>query len=288
MGTGAPQMVSQRLVDWVFIPKWSPNGSVLVYATNPSALRRAAPVLTFRTVATGAERDIALSPTAGGILPGSAWSLDGQYFYVDAVAPDGKLATIRVNPLSGEVKRIGPGTCHEPLPNERALLCFTVQPGEPGYMLEKFDLAAGTVVPLKHGPSRLLPRPPSVDGRFILYNSADEKSVRLFPLGSENERELVRAGANEAVQAVDWVGSTAFAYGRFHSGGASYWIRNNENGAEIELRGMDLSRVLFRNNVMAFMSFHPNGREVVWVSDEGKNEVWALENAVAQNASARK
>src|SRR5581483_9766690 len=203
MGTGAPQMVSQRLVDWVFIPKWSPNGSVLVYATNPSALRRAAPVLTFRTVATGAERDIALSPTAGGILPGSAWSLDGQYFYVDAVAPDGKLATIRVNPLSGEVKRIGPGTCHEPLPNERALLCFTVQPGEPGYMLEKFDLAAGTVVPLKHGPSRLLPRPPPVEGRFILCKSADAKSVRLAPRGRENEREIVRGGANEAVQAVD-------------------------------------------------------------------------------------
>ena len=68
MGAGAPQVVSQRLVDWVFIPKWSPDGSVLVYATNPNALRHAAPVLTFRTVATGAERDIALSPTAAAFF----------------------------------------------------------------------------------------------------------------------------------------------------------------------------------------------------------------------------
>jgi hypothetical protein len=288
MGAGAPQVVSQRLVDWVFIPRWSPDGSMLVYATNPNALRRAAPVLTFRTVATGAERDVALSPTAGGILPGSAWSLDSQYFYVDAVAPDGQFATIRVNPRSGEVKRIAPGTCHEPLPNEPALLCFTLQAGRPGYRLEKFDLVAGTVAPLKQGPTRLLPRPPSADGRFILYNSADEKSVRLFPLGSENERELLQAGVDEAVQAVDWVGSEAFAYARFRSGRAGYWIRNLENGAEIELRGMDLSRVVFRNNVMAFMSFHPNGREVVWVSDEGKNEVWALESVVPAQNLARK
>jgi WD40 repeat protein len=292
MGAGAPQVVSQRLVDWVFIPKWSPDGSVLVYATNPNALRHAAPVLTFRTVATGAERDIALSPTAGGILPGSAWSLDSQHLYVDALAPDGQLATVRVNPHSGEVKRIGPGTCHEPLPNEPALLCFTREEGRLGYRLEKFDLVAGTVAPLKQGPTHplpLLPRPPSADGRFILYNSADEKSIRLFPLRSENERELLQAGADEAVQAVDWVGSDAFAYGRFRSGRASYWIRNLENGAEIELRGMDLSRVVFRNNVVAFMSFHPSGREVVWVSDEGKNEVWVLENVVpARNASARK
>src|SRR5262245_59709030 len=114
------------------------------------------------------------------------------------------------------------------------------------------------------------------------------KAFGFFRWGAKTNGSLFMQVRTKLCKAVDWVGSESFAYGRFRSGRAGYWIRNLENGAEIELRGMDLSRVVFRNNVMAFMSFHPNGREVVWVSDEGKNEVWALEDvAPTQNAPAR-
>jgi hypothetical protein len=41
--------------------------------------------------------------------------------------------------------------------------------------------------------------------------------------------------------------------------------------------------VIFDN--FLFMRFHPSGRQIVFVSDEGQNELWALDNLItAQRA----
>jgi hypothetical protein len=126
--TGSPQVVTQRLVDWLFVPRWSPDGSMPVYATAANSVRREAPVLTFRSAANGEETTVPLSPIAGAIVPGSAWSADSQSLYVDAYMPNGEGGTIHVNPRSGEARRIAPGHCN-PLPGERALLCFVRKKG---------------------------------------------------------------------------------------------------------------------------------------------------------------
>ena len=276
--TGTPRVVTQRFVDDIFVPRWSPDGSMLVYATNRNAAGRTAPVLTFRNVATGEERDVNLAPVVGSIRVGGAWSPDNTHLYVDGHALNGKAITFRVTPRTGEVKPIAPGICHQRFSNEEALLCFSREGQSPTLSLDKLDLDTGAKTHLKSGPWTSIARPPSADDRFLFYATSDSRSLRLFPLADGEERELVRATADERLKPVDWVGSEALAYRRFRNGHPAYWIRNLQTGAEVELRGMDLSNVMVTSPLFAHMSFHPNGREVVWVSDDGKNELWALQN----------
>lgn len=276
---GSPHVVTQRLVDWMFVPSWSPDGSTLVYAGGANSVRREVPVLTFRTIGTGEEKSVPLSPIVGGIAPGSTWSGDSQYLYVDAYMPNGEGGTIQVNPRSAEAKRIAPGHCHQPLPGEQALLCFLRdKAGRTMDDLQRYDLATGSMSPLKKGTGMILPHPPSPDGRFIFYAPFQFTAIRLLPLSEGEDHELVRAGSGETVYPLNWVGKEAVAYLRLRTAGPAAVIRNIDTGKEVEIQGLELSRLAIHNQVFPLMSVHPNGREIVWVSNEGKNELWALGN----------
>jgi Tol biopolymer transport system component len=285
---GAPRVITQRFVDDIFIPRWSPDGSTLVYATNRNTSGRSAPVLTFRSVATGEERDINLAPVVGSIRLGGAWSPDGDRFYTDGHTPDGKAITFGVRPRTGEVKAVAPGICHLPLPDGDALLCFSREGQSAIVSLDKFDLRTGATSHLKRGPWRVTARALSPDGRSLFYSTPDSRSLRLFPLDNGEERELARTTGEERLTPLDWVGTHAIAYRRLSNGHATYWIRNLQTGSEVELRGVDFPGLVISNNSFAKISFHPSGREVAWVSDQGKNELWVLENVISDAQVAAK
>ncbi|HYO80478.1 MAG TPA: hypothetical protein VES20_03685, partial [Bryobacteraceae bacterium] len=278
---GTPRVITERFVDDVFVPRWSPDGSILVYATNRNSLGRSAPVLTFRSTATGEEREINLAPVIGSIRTGAAWSPDGDRLYVDGHMPDGKAMTFAVAPRTGEVKPVAPGICHLPLLDRDTLLCFSRDGQSAILSLDKIDLRTGAREHLKNGPWRLIARPPSPDGRSLFYTTPDSRSLRLFPLDNGEERELARTTGDERITPLDWVGSNGVAYRRVGNGHTTYWIQNLETGSEVELRGVNLAGAIVTNVSFAKISFHPNGREAVWVSDHGKNELWVLENVVS-------
>ena len=189
------------------------------------------PVLTFRTALRGVERSVPLNTVVGGIAPGSAWSPDSQHLYVDSYLPNGQGATLQVNLRSGEAKQIAPGICHQPLPGERALLCFVPVKGGWGIgELQKYDLTTGAISPLKKAAGSLLPHPPSPDGRFVFYKSG-AGSIRLLPLSGDEEHELVRAASNETLIPLEWVGKEHAAYLRWRSGGPAVSVRNIKYGS---------------------------------------------------------
>ena len=280
-----PQVMTERFVDEVFIPKWSPDGTMLVYATRNN-LARTAKQLTFRTIATGQDHDVALGTGVGSIRAGSEWSPDSKFLYVDGFTPDGRTATFRVDPRSHEVKPIAPGICHQPLPDGRALLCFERGPDVITLNLARFDLATGTKSFLKSVPWAARARPLSPDGRFLAYITREGESIRLLPLGEGEDRELIHARPDEHVAPVAWLDDNTIALGRRNGEKLTYWLANTQTKALVAIDGA-LSNVKVEN--FLFLRFHPNGREIVFVSDEGQSELWALDNIIpVQGTSAAK
>jgi Tol biopolymer transport system component len=284
--TGKPQVVTERFVEEAFIPKWSPDGTMLVYATRNN-LARTAKRLTFRTMATGQDHDVPLGTVVGSIRIGSEWSPDSKFLYVDGFTPDGRTATFRVDPRSDEVKQIAPGICHQPLPDGKLLLCFERQPNVITLNLARFDLATGAKAFLKAVDWAAAARPLSPDGRYLAYMAKDGEAVRLVPLGEGEERELIRARTGERVMPISWLGNDTVAFMRVEGGKVTFWLANVQTKATTAIDAGSLPHVKFEN--FPFMRFHPSGRQIVFVSDEGQNELWALDNIIpAQHASTTK
>ena len=65
----------------------------------------------------------------------------------------------------------------------------------------------------------------------------------------------------------------------------TYWLMNVQTKATVPIEG--LPHVMIAG--FRVIRFHPNGRQIVFVSDEGQNELWALDNLIpAQRASPTK
>lgn len=277
MITSKPRILSKNLVDWTFAPSWSPDGATLVYANAPNGVRGELPVLTFRTVATNEERSIPPAPGVLGSAPGSAWSSNSQYLYVERFGKDAILSTYQINVHSGETRRVAPAGCLYPVHGEQALFC-SLHTIEGGQEMSKYDLATGSIKKLREVEKGLYPFAPSPDGRFALYVGSGAINFQLVPIGEGERRMLLEAASGEHLRAFAWVDRERLAYLRQRPSSLAICIRNIETGTEVELKGVDLSRIAVTDGLIPLLSFHPNGREVVWVSNEGSNELWALEN----------
>lgn len=277
--TGFSKALTTSLVDCTFTPSWSPDGSTLVYANAPNGVRGELPTLIFRNVATRDERSIAPAPGDLGGGPDSAWSSDSRYLYIQRAAKSAEFGTYQVNLQSGQTRYVTQPWCLHPFPGEQALFCNVhglVGPKQ--NTIAKYDLLTGSLTKLKGVEEGLYPFAPSPDGRFVLYVGSGGSNFQLVPVGDGERRMLLQAAPGDHLRVFAWVSDEEIAYVRERAGKVSIWIRNIESGAEVELRGIDLSRVAVNDGLVPLMRFHPNSREVVWVSNEGKNELWALEN----------
>ena len=288
--TGSPNALTKSLVDSTFTPSWSPDGSTLVYANAPTGMRGELPTLVFQNVATRDERSMPPARDVLGAAPGSAWSSDSQYLYVERYGKDAELGTYQVNVHSGETRRVAPAWCLYPFPGEQALFCnLHGSEGAKQNTIAKHDLTTGSMLALRQVEEGLYPFAPSPDGRFVLYVGSGAKNFQLIPIGDGGRRMLLEAAPGEHLRVFAWLGRDKIAFVRERPGKVSICIRNINSGEEVELKGVDLSRIAVTEGLIPLMNFHPNGHEVVWVSNEGSNELWALENfAVAEHLMSRK
>lgn len=296
-GTGtvlaAPTRVSKRFVGRNVAPAWSPDGEYISYISQRGPVpavpllvnEMSSRVITIHSVETGEERELAPKTTSPyGLEP--HWSPDGHSFVVLANDEKGRPGFYRIDAQSGDVTRILRGKAEGEI--QHAILSpdgkevFYVSAGTNGLRILARKLETGRERELYRAPlfhSSLALSPDGQTLAFAFQDPARQSDVLIvLPVTGGEPRELFQGEG-----AFAWIGVLAWTpdgshliFGKGHPPDPKVELwRIPAGGGEPQRLGLAMDH-------LRDLSFHPDGRKIVFTAGDTKSEVWVLENLLPE------
>jgi Tol biopolymer transport system component len=280
---GNPTPVKSRYPGIRFSPDWSPDGTQLVYKTNPSGGSGSSgpasiSVLDLRS---GEERQITPGLYSMNVSDGPRWAPDGRSVLLIGNR-GGEQGIYQIEIPGGATKLlvnipIYQYTFHAAWSRDGKSIFYPQ--GNPVRILRR-DLESGrdTELATMKGPAGIPRIALSPDGQWLAFTSLDvlkePHKLMLVPTAGGPSREIYRTQEGEYLSWIQWTPD-----------GRSVWLLNYRPATNpkakpiLEYLAVSPDGKNIRKLELNYPGcIHPDGRQVAFSTGQGNIELWALEN----------
>ena len=256
-----PALVTTRYSTPAVQLTWSPDGKNLAYLSHPGRIGYGNNVLTIRSAATGGERF--LSPQLRG-LNQISWAPDGRAIIALGFT-DTEASAFRIDTETSAISKLVDRAVFPHLCPDGKTLVFL---GEGGIRKRNLDTGVESEIVKTDRPFGVSP-----DGREVAFQEGGV--VKIVTLNGGEPREIYRSSAEG--YSLRWTQDDRYIIARVFSESHEVWRIPARGGTPLKL---DLPKLLF-------FALHPDNRRFAFsVFDEGKSELWVLENFLPKEKSA--
>jgi len=275
----SPTAVRPPLPGRPVAPAWSADGSFMAYVMQPVAGARRAD-LVIHTVATGEDRVLRPDLDYAGQL---VWEPGGRAL-IAAGARQGRQGLYRIELESASVQPVVVTqgrefwASHHALSHDGGTMYYTVG-GPEGFSVMALDLADGTERVLWAGMGTGLVLSPDGAHLAIRHSEGPRTMVSVLSVAGGEPRTL------HTVEQPVWIESGASLAWSVDGEHVVFAIRDRETALDIvriPVAGGVPEAILSKPGDAFFygLRLHPDGRRVVLLSGEQRNEVWVMENVM--------
>jgi Tol biopolymer transport system component len=154
---------------------------------------------------------------------------------------------------------------------------------EPATRLVQYDLETQQEKVLFREPSWPTCPALSPDGQWLAFQILDDekriRSLNIMPADSGFLREIVRLEEDECVYSVDWM----------PDGKSILYIKNTPDHPkqrelwQVAFEGGGPRNLGLTMEKMAYLSIHPDGRQIAFSSYKEQTEIWVMENFLPED-----
>ncbi len=292
--TQRPVRPIQSFIGTTLQPAWSPNGKALAYVSR----RFSDNVLVIQSVETGDVRELRPNLVYWNQL---SWAPDGRALVTGGTDLKGREGVFRIDAQTGETTLIVlmpepdyNNTYPQWSPDEKHIYYRRIlgPTATADVAFIERDLASGREREITRGNFGSINVSP--DGRWIAAQRMDPSSrstaVALISVSDGEARDLLHVKAPESIMrftGMPWTpdGRAVLVRKRLTAETGELWIVPIDGTAP---RTLDIDVNRWATGNFGFISLHPDGRRIAFLTGQQNLEVWAVENFLPALTAARR
>ncbi len=289
--SAAPVRATERFLGSNRSAEWSPDGRYLAYFSRRNA--KASKVLCIQSLESGDYREppLKLSISNGDVLAQPRWTPDGSALAIRASDRRGRQGIFRVDIETGKETPLvlsGPGehlSYHSWSRDGEAILFRRTHQGSEFEQIIMRNVKSGKEEELHRTPDRhfISGLAVSPDGRELAFiqGTIGEQALNVMSLAEGSSREIARPEDRIFRNSLAWTpDGSRLLFGTWENYSRSHiWVVSADGG---EPRKLDLE--LYR---IEGLSVHPDGERVAFTSGVYDEEIWVMENFLAELIAAK-